>query len=54
MILGHPLGQQPCDALGLPKYTIGFTLRARAGELVTIERGTSQRIDCKPAASSQS
>lgn len=37
MILGQHLGQQLCDALDLPKYTIGFTLRARVGELVTIE-----------------
>lgn len=37
MILGQHLGKELCDALGLPKYTIGFTLRARVGEPVTVE-----------------
>ncbi|MCA1857439.1 hypothetical protein LE190_16115 [Massilia oculi] len=37
MILGQHIGKELCDALSLPKYTIGFTLRARVGELVTIE-----------------
>jgi len=36
-ILGQHLGKQVVLALGLPKYTVGFTLHARVGELVRIE-----------------
>lgn len=36
-LLGHQIGGKLCKALGLPKNTIGFTLRCRAGELVSVE-----------------
>lgn len=36
-ILGQHIGKELCNALGLPKYTIGFTLHARVGEVVTVE-----------------
>jgi hypothetical protein len=35
-ILGHQIGQQLCDALGLPKNTVGFTLRCHANEMVSV------------------
>lgn len=37
MILGQHIGKELVESLGLPKYTIGFTLRARVGEVVTVE-----------------
>lgn len=36
-ILGHQIGQVLCNALGLPKNTVAFTLRCRAGEVVRVE-----------------
>lgn len=36
-ILGHEIGQALCDALGLPKNTVAFTLRCRAMEVVRVE-----------------
>lgn len=37
MLLGQDIGKELCDALGLPKNTIGFTLRAWVGHCVTVE-----------------
>lgn len=37
MMLGHNIGQKLVDTLGLPKNTIGFTLRVFAGQFVTVE-----------------
>lgn len=37
MITSHQIGKALIDALGLPKQTIAFTLRARAGHFVTVE-----------------
>lgn len=34
--MGRQIGQELCDALGLPKNTIGFTLRVYANEIVTV------------------
>ncbi|MFC3457239.1 hypothetical protein [Massilia haematophila] len=36
-ILGHEIGQALCDALGLPKRTVAFTLRCRAMEAVRVK-----------------
>lgn len=36
-IFGHEIGQALCDALGLPKRTVAFTLRCRAMEAVQVE-----------------
>ncbi len=35
-VTGNQIGKALCDALGLPKGTIGFTLRCYSGELVTV------------------
>jgi hypothetical protein len=35
-MLAHQIGQQLCDALGLPKNTVGFTLRCYANEIVSV------------------
>lgn len=35
-MLGYQIGAQLVEALGLPKYTIGFTLRCYAGEIVSV------------------
>lgn len=37
MILGQQISKELCDALELPTQTRGFTLRAYAGEPVTVE-----------------
>lgn len=37
MITGQQIGKELCDALGLPKFTRGFTLRCYTGEVVTVE-----------------
>ncbi len=37
MITGQQISKELCDALGLPKYTRGFTLRCYTGEAVTVE-----------------
>jgi hypothetical protein len=37
MIASQQISKELCDALGLPKYTRGFTLRCYTGELVTVE-----------------
>jgi len=37
MILGQQISKELQDALGLPKHTVGFTLRAYANEMVTVE-----------------
>lgn len=37
MIAGHQLSAKLVAALGLPRNTAAFTLRARAGEVVTVE-----------------
>lgn len=37
MMLGHEIGKELCDALGLPKRTRGFTLRCYTGQPVTVE-----------------
>lgn len=36
-IMGQQIGKDLCDALGLPKQTIGFTLRCYSQEIVTVE-----------------
>lgn len=36
-VLGHQIGKALVDALGLPKGTVGFTLRCYHGELVSVE-----------------
>jgi hypothetical protein len=36
-IAGHEIGRALCDALGLPKRTRAFTLRAEVGALVSVE-----------------
>jgi len=36
-ITGQDIGKELCDALGLPKNTISFTLRAQVGHFVTVE-----------------
>ena len=36
-IMGHQVGQELCEALGLPKNTVGFTLRCYAGEFTKVE-----------------
>lgn len=36
-MLGHQIGPQLVEALGLPKNTVGFTLRCYAGETVSVE-----------------
>jgi hypothetical protein len=36
-LMGQEIGKQLCAALGLPKNTVGFTLRCYALELVTVE-----------------
>lgn len=36
-ILGHEIGQVLCDALGLPKNTVAFTLHCRTQEVVRVE-----------------
>lgn len=37
MILSNKIGPALIEALGLPKQTIAFTLRARAGHFVSVE-----------------
>lgn len=36
-ITGNQIGKELCDALGLPKGTIGFTLHVHTGDIVTID-----------------
>lgn len=33
----YDIGKDLCDALGLPKHTVAFSLSVRAGEFVTVE-----------------
>ena len=37
IMLGQQIGPRLLESLGLPKNTISFTLRARAGKVVTVE-----------------
>ena len=37
IMLGQQIGPKLLESLGLPKNTISFTLRVRAGEVVTVE-----------------
>lgn len=37
VMMGQDIGRQLCEALGLPKNTISFALRARVGQVVTVE-----------------
>jgi hypothetical protein len=37
MITGQQISKELCAALGLPKYTRGFTLRCYTDEIVTVE-----------------
>ena len=37
MITGNQISKELQDALGLPKDTLGFTLRCYAGEVITVE-----------------
>lgn len=36
LLMGHQIGKDLCDALGLPKNTLGFTLRCYPSEVVTV------------------
>jgi hypothetical protein len=36
-MLGHQIGPQLVEALGLPKNTVGFTLRCYADEIVSVK-----------------
>lgn len=36
-IMGNEIGKAMLEALGLPKGTVGFTLRVRSGKIVTVE-----------------
>lgn len=37
MIVGQQISKELQDALGLPKHTLGFTLRCYSDEIVTVE-----------------
>jgi hypothetical protein len=55
-ILGHQIGQQLCDALGLPKNTVGFTLRCHANEMVSVAASTGRKTSapgCETAPSAR-
>lgn len=36
-LMGQQIGAQLCSALGLPPYTVGFTIRCHVGEPISVE-----------------